>query len=72
MCHVKVDKGTWRRHAHQLRQDRSHYKDFDIPILLPATGNTSEASVSTNHDKSSARRYPLRNRKPAERYGVLT
>ena len=28
MYHVKVDKGTWRRHAHQLRQDRLNYKDL--------------------------------------------
>ena len=37
MYHVKVDKGTWRRHAHQLRQDRSHYKDFDIPSFTSET-----------------------------------
>ena len=69
MYHVKVDKGTWRRHAHQLRQDRSHYKDFDIPSF------TSETPISTNHsvpDEPSARRYPLRDRKPTERYGVST
>ena len=45
MYHVKVDNGTWRRHAQQLRQDRSHYKDLS---LLPATGVSSEAFVSTN------------------------
>ena len=66
MYHVKVDKGMWRRHAHQVRQDRSHYKDFDIP---------SFTSVSTNHsvpDEPSARRYPLHDRKPTEKYGVST
>ena len=64
MYHVKVKKGTWRRHAHQLRQDKSQFKDFDIPSLnLPTTESDERIVTTTPTDNStspetSIRRYP--------------
>ena len=64
--HVKVKKGTWRRHAHQLRQDKSQFKDFDIPSLnLPTTESDERIVTTTPTDDStspetSIRQYPLR------------
>ena len=34
MYHVKVKKGTWRRHAHQLRQDKSQFKTLTFQALI--------------------------------------
>ena len=79
--HVKVKKGTCRRHAHQLRQDKSQFKDFDIPSLNLPISETSESDERTVtitptdnsvSPETSIRRYPLRGRKPTERYGIST
>ena len=68
MYEVKVEKGTWRRHAHQLRPDKSQYIDFDMPNLSP---EDSESSESTDQSTSEVitRRYPMRDRKPTARFG---
>ena len=76
MYQVKVDKGTWRRHVHQLRTDKSQFKDYDIPSLpgseMSHSSDTSVTATDQLTPETVTRRYPLRDRKPTKRFEFST
>ena len=70
------DQGNWRRHAYQMLStsyQRPQYvestSDVSVENQLPVvTSGTETGSANAQHeDAQSARRYPLRNRKPPDR-----
>ena len=70
MYQVKVNKGTWRRHAHQPRLDKSQFKDFDIPNTSETNGPTTAEPAEHSTSSEAIRRYPLRERKQTDRYSA--
>ena len=63
MYRVKVKQGVWRRHAHQLRMNKTENTD-------ETNEDQSHAELSTSGRDTG--RYPLRNRQPTERPDALT
>ena len=72
---VRTDRGVWRRHPNQLqiRFDCGSGTDkielnSDHENMLPRRGSASSASRDVKVEITTGRRYPLRERKPPQRF----